>query len=258
MLKIVHLTDIHLLANIESELHGVNPYTNFKEIVADLELVTDIDCIIITGDIANLGEYDAYFHANLILQNINVPIFWIQGNHDYSEVMLQIANKVKIKTDKSFIIKDTKFILLQSVMRDEADLTKNKTRGFLYDYEISFLKRELDEDNFKHCIIALHHPPILSNTWADWRGLLNRDAFTSIVEKYPKVKIVLYGHQHITQQTMINGITYISSPPTSYQYKSDVDELSVINDKQGYCIICIDESGNVNIKMSYTKLQGSV
>ena len=112
MMKIIHVTDIHMLANNKSEIYGINPYSLLKSLIERIRMIKDVDCIIITGDIANRGEYDAYILVDKLFKTLNNPIYWLQGNHDLSEVMLQVANKVSIKTDKSFIIKNTKFILI--------------------------------------------------------------------------------------------------------------------------------------------------
>jgi len=251
MIKIIQITDIHMLANEESEIYGINPFSLLNNLIESIRLIEDIDCIIITGDIANRGDYEAYIFVNNLLKEMNCPIYWLQGNHDLSEVMLQVSNKVTIKSDKSFIIKNTKFILLQSVMRDEGDLSTNKARGYLFDYEMSFLKRELEENNFDNCVVALHHPPVLSNSWADRRILDNRLDFINLLEKFPKVKLVLYGHQHIAQQTIVNGINYICSPPTSFHYNPNGERFSLLKDKQGFGIICIDELSNIQSEFVY-------
>ena len=251
MLKIAHITDLHLLAKKEDKVGGLNPYERLKQIVALVRRIQDLDCVIVTGDIAHHSEYEAYIHANELLKEINAPIFWLQGNHDFAQVMLQVANRVKIRSDKSFIIKDTKFILLQTVLRDEVDLTKNRGRGLLFEYELSFLKRELEEDNFKQAVIGLHHPPLLTNTWIDRRGLVNREEFTTILENYPKVSLVLYGHQHLAQQKLINGINYITSPPTSYHYNPDGEEFSLIDNKSGFGIISIDDHRKIIFEEIY-------
>lgn len=240
-----------MLANEESEIYGINPFSLLNNLIESIRLIEDIDCIIITGDIANRGDYEAYIFVNNLLKEMNCPIYWLQGNHDLSEVMLQVSNKVTIKSDKSFIIKNTKFILLQSVMRDEGDLSTNKARGYLFDYEMSFLKRELEENNFDNCVVALHHPPVLSNSWADRRILDNRLDFINLLEKFPKVKLVLYGHQHIAQQTIVNGINYICSPPTSFHYNPNGERFSLLKDKQGFGIICIDELSNIQSEFVY-------
>lgn len=245
MLKIIHLTDIHLPANETDILYGINIHSVVYKIAEKISQIKDIDCIIITGDIANKGDYNAYITLDKAFKEIDVPIFWLQGNHDFSEVMLQVSTKVKAKADKCFTIKNTKFILLQSVMRDEDDLSLNKGRGYLFNYEMSFLKRELDEDNFDNCIIALHHPPVLSNSWADRRILDNRLEFISLIEQYSKVKVVLYGHQHIAQQTIINKINYISSPPASYHYNPSGERFSLLENIHGFGLICLNDHNNV-------------
>lgn len=251
MLKIIQITDLHLLANKEEEIGGVYPYSTLKQVVSMVNRVKDIDCVIVTGDIAHHSEYEAYLHANELLSTIDSPVYWLQGNHDFAQVMLQVANRVKIKHDKSFVIKETKFIMLQTVLRDEVDLTKNRGRGLLFDYEFSFLKRELEEDNFKQAVIALHHPPLLTNTWIDRRGLVNREEFLSIIENYPKVCLVLYGHQHLAQHTIIKGINYITAPPSSYHYNPDGEEFSLIANRSGFGIISIDDNRKIDFEEVY-------
>ena len=136
-------------------------------------------------------------------------------------------------------------------MRDEGDLSSNKARGYLFDYEMTFLKRELEENDFENCIIALHHPPVLSNSWADRRILDNRLEFISLIEKFPKVKGVLYGHQHIAQHTIINDINYICSPPTSFHYDPNGARFSILKNKQGFGIVNIDNSSNIQCEFLY-------
>lgn len=240
-----------MLSNKETDIYGINPYSLLNKLIEKIKLIEDVDCIILTGDIANRGEYDAYIIVNNLFSKLNCPIYWLQGNHDLSEVMLQVSNKVSIKSDKSFIIKNTKFILLQSVMRDEGDLSSNKARGYLFDYEMTFLKRELEENDFENCIIALHHPPVLSNSWADRRILDNRLEFISLIEKFPKVKGVLYGHQHIAQHTIVNDINYICSPPTSFHYDPNGARFSILKNKQGFGIVNIDNSSNIQCEFLY-------
>ena len=251
MIKIIQITDIHMLSNEETDIYGINPYSLLNKLIESIKLIEDVDCIIITGDIANRGEYDAYIIVNKLFRELSCPIYWLQGNHDLSEVMLQVSNKVTIQSDKSFIIKNTKFILLQSVMRDEGDLSSNKARGYLFDYEMSFLKRELEENNFNSCVVALHHPPVLSNSWADRRILDNRLEFIALLEQFPKVKLVLYGHQHIAQRTIVNGINYISSPPTSFHYDPNGERFSILGNRHGFGIIIIDNEGHVKVENVY-------
>lgn len=252
MIKIIQITDIHMLSKEETDIYGINPYSLLYKLIESIKLIEDVDCIIITGDIANRGEYDAYIIVNKLFSKLNCPIYWLQGNHDLSEVMLQVSNKVTIQSDKSFKIKNTKFILLQSVMRDEGDLSSNKARGYLFDYEMSFLKRELDENNFENCVVALHHPPVLSNSWADRRILDNRLEFIALLDQYQKVKVVLYGHQHIAQHTLLNDINYITSTPVSYHYNPNGERFSLLENTHGFGIIIIDNEGNVNAENVYT------
>jgi Icc protein len=172
-------------------------------------------------------------------------MYWLQGNHDISEVMLQIAPKVNVKTDKSILFRGTKIIQLQTIVREEEDLSKNKGKGYLFDYELSFLKRELDENNFNQCVIVLHHPPVPANTWTDKKILDNREAFIFLITKYPKVKLVLYGHQHIAPRTQLGNITFLTAPPVSYHYNPNGERYSLLDNRSGYAVVEIDEKEKV-------------
>lgn len=251
MMKIIHLTDLHLVANSGEMVCGVDPYAKLQQVAEAIQKIGEVDAVIITGDITNHNEYEAYLHADHLLAKIGSPIYWLQGNHDFAQVMLQVANRVKIRSDKSFLVKETKFILLQSVLRDEADLTKNRGRGWMFDYELSFLQRELEVDNFEMAVVALHHPPLLTHSWIDKRGLENRDLLVAILEKYPKVKVVLYGHQHLESHEFINNIHYISSPPVSFHYDPNGTDFSLIPNRNGYGIITLDGLSNVTFEPVY-------
>jgi len=242
-MKIIQITDIHMPSVKDENLYGVNPYQNLLKIIDSISKEKAIDCILITGDIAHKGEYESYILVDELFECVKIPVYWLQGNHDYSEVMLQVENKVKIKSNKSFIINKTKFVLLQTIMKDEDDLSKNKARGYLFNYEMKFLERELRDNNFEQCVVALHHPPVLSNSWMDRRILDNREEFILMIEQYPKVKIALYGHQHIEQEFEQNGITYIAAPPVAYHFNPDGEKFSLLENRSGYAIVEINNRG---------------
>lgn len=245
MLKIIHLTDLHI-ENVDSILFGQKTFDNLCLIKEEIKSIANIDCIIITGDVTHSGKYTSYLLVDDVLNELSVPKYWLPGNHDLNEVMFQVAKKVKFSSEKSFSINDSKFILLNSTVRDEDNLSRNKARGILFDYELDFLKMELENGNFNNYIVALHHPPIESGYWFDRRILQNRDEFNSIIKEHPKARLVLYGHSHYANYKLHNGLTYISSPNGSYHYDPHGNIFSLLEKKPGFGIITIDENYNIN------------
>lgn len=69
-----------MLSNEETDIYGINPYSLLNKLIESIKLIEDVDCIIITGDIANRGEYDAYIIVNKLFRELSCPIYWLQGN----------------------------------------------------------------------------------------------------------------------------------------------------------------------------------
>src|SRR6478609_5967661 len=55
---------------------------DLRRTVADINQMTDIDFVVITGDITELGTDDEINRAKQILSGLKVPYYIIPGNHD--------------------------------------------------------------------------------------------------------------------------------------------------------------------------------
>ena len=83
--------------------------------------------------------------------------------------------------------------------------------------------------------------------------LANADQFWSIVERYPQVKGVMFGHVHQAWQLERNNVKLLSCPATAAQFKSctasseteDIHELS----GPAYAIYELHENGLITQKV---------
>src|SRR5690349_10222369 len=87
-LRIIQISDMHLFGDRKGVLLGVNTNDSFQAVV-DLILPekNNLDLILLTGDLAQDGSFEAYRSIAEILQVFNVPIYFIPGNHDDDNVM---------------------------------------------------------------------------------------------------------------------------------------------------------------------------
>ncbi len=218
--KFIHITDSHLLEG-NLLLHNIPIREVHNKIISEIVTIeNEIDFILITGDISDDGSVESYTTAVEIFSMINKPVYWIAGNHDNLNSILNFNNGKNIKSDKFFSINDTYFILLNSVV--VALDGNNRSSGILTTDELAFLKKHLGRTNSKPVVIALHHPPINSYTWKDSRMLLNTSDLFEIINEYSNIKLVLYGHQHQAQETIINNVKFYSPPSASFQFDKNI------------------------------------
>lgn len=233
-MRFVHLTDSHL-TYANQRIYNIPIREVHLRIVDEInKLNQDIEFVIHTGDISDDGSAESYTTAVEIFSMINRSVYWIAGNHDKINSVLNFKNGKNIKSDKYFSINGTYFILLNSVVVTPDG--NNRSSGILTPDELTFLRKSLYRTNSKPVVIALHHPPINSNTWKDSRMLINTSDFFEIINEYSNIKLVLYGHQHQAQETIINNVKFYSPPSASFQFDKNI-KWGFENSPPGFGII---------------------
>ena len=127
---------------------------------------------------------------------------------------------------------------------------KNRSSGVLTTDELQFLENSLNQTNSNPTIIALHHPPIKSNTWKDERMLTKTSEFFDIINKYNNVKLVLYGHQHQAQETIIDDIKFYCPPAASFQFDRNL-KWKFENSNSGFGIVNINDDNTIDCLNRY-------
>src|SRR5262245_25772413 len=96
MKKIIHLTDLHLRGPGGLVL-GIDPAVRLAAVVASINNNhADVACCIVTGDIADAGEVEAYAIAKELLSSLRVPLYMTLGNHDRRHAFLEIFPDVAV------------------------------------------------------------------------------------------------------------------------------------------------------------------
>jgi len=236
-IKFVQITDLHLLGNPKARLHNI-PITEVHLKIIDKikNIESEIEFILITGDISENGSEESYFNAREIFSGLSKPIYWIAGNHDNMDAIHLFNNRRNIKSKKSFSTNAIHFILLNSVAPSPDG--GNRSRGVLSNVELTFLKNEIEQNPTKQIVIALHHPPIKSGTWKDDRMLQNANDFFEVINQFDNQKLVLYGHQHQENETIIGNTKFYSPPAASFQFDKNI-KWAFENSPSGYGIITI-------------------
>ncbi len=215
-LRVIQLTDIHLFATSNQSLMGITTRASLLPIVEQISQLQPLpDILLLTGDLSQDGSPESYDQIIELLSPLNIPIYWLPGNHDCVDVMERSLIAPPFIADKSFVRNGWRFLLLNSQILGEVP-------GYLSDATLEWLQQQLTANPELPTTIAFHHPPLSLNTeWLDSSALQNPNALFQIVDQHPQVKLVLFGHIHQEVQQIRSGIAYLGCPSTCFQFARD-------------------------------------
>jgi DNA repair exonuclease SbcCD nuclease subunit len=122
-IRILHISDIHLTDQGIS-IWGVNTMEHFHRLVGSIKTHSDIDAIIISGDLSNDGSKWSYEYADNVFSQLGIPTYVCMGNHDN---FVSLNNHTHYcKNVRELQIKDWGFLFLNSVIPDIDNPEKNK------------------------------------------------------------------------------------------------------------------------------------
>lgn len=217
-LKFVHITDTHLLNQAEETFHNLNTKKNLELVLSQSKIqYPELDFLLFTGDISQTGIKESYSLFKSIIQEYDIPIYCVPGNHDTPKLLQHIIPSCP---DSSInIIQSGKFslVLLNSWVED-------KHHGMINQRCLQQLDEHLKNSKDQFNIIAIHHPPVLINSkWLDELGLQNQTDFLKIINRYPKNILLLCGHVHQEVDQQLNQLRLLATPSTCHQFKANSD-----------------------------------
>ena len=89
----MQISDCHLFSSTEGRLLGLNTEDSLRLVLEKVKREqTNIDVILATGDIAQDASEVAYQRFQQHLAQFNTPNYWLQGNHDITQPILNTLN----------------------------------------------------------------------------------------------------------------------------------------------------------------------
>lgn len=226
--RVLQLTDPHLMARADGDLLGVRTLDSLRAVISEvLRTHGQPDLILATGDLAQDGSEEAYRVFGDCLRAFSCPSLWIAGNHDHADNLSRIAAEFRA-TARHVVEGGWQFVMLDSSV-------PGKVHGALADSELAFLADTLEKHPDLPAVVALHHHPVdIGSDWMEKIGLTNRDAFWQVVDRFPQVKVVLWGHIHQEHERDRNGVTLLATPSTCIQFTAGSSRFAVEDRPPGY------------------------
>jgi len=240
--RVVQLSDTHLFSDCNRELLGMPTAESFMTVLNAVRQFQP-DLLLLTGDLSQDETPHSYQRLRDLVTPLGIPTYWLPGNHDQPVVMAQMLESATISNQKLFQYQGWNFILLNSAQADRVD-------GYLSPEALSELDYQLQQLPAQPTLIGLHHPPcVIDSDWMDQISLRQPEEFCAMVERYPQVKLVLFGHIHQEFRLTRAGVQYLGCPSTCVQFKPHQPVFAIDEQQPGFRLLQLYSDGRVDTQV---------
>lgn len=204
-MKIIHVTDTHIRRPGE-RIYGLDPAERLAAVVDDVRRRhLDADLFVITGDLADAGERDAYAHLSELLSPLRIPIRLMLGNHDRRAPFLDVFDDVD--TDENGFVQSVidppdvgRLIFLDT-------LQEGMIGGMLCADRLGWLEARLREVEEQPVTLFLHHPPLpVGVPHFEPICMPDPEPFLDVLAGHPGgVRHLFVGHLHLAFTGSVRG-----------------------------------------------------
>jgi Icc protein len=90
----------------------------------------------------------------------------------------------------------------------------------------------------------------VGSRWIDPIGVRNPEAFFAVLDRFPQVRAVLWGHIHQEYDQLRNGVRLLASPSTCVQFAPGSEEFQVDKEAPGYRWLRLHADGSLETGVS--------
>jgi Icc protein len=215
---IVHLSDTHFVAG-GTGLYGgsVDSETHLRQLFTELDASgARPEAIIITGDLADVGDPVAYEELKAIVEpaalRYGAQVIWVMGNHDdrgaFREALLG-QHPSTAPVDRVHWVGGLRIIALDSTV-------PGHHHGEVTGAQLDWLAEELASPAPHGTILAMHHPSIPSVLdLAVLVELRDQDGLAEVLHG-SDVRSIIAGHLHYSTNSTFAGIPVSVASATCY------------------------------------------
>ena len=238
-MKFIHVTDTHLMPRGEL-LYDLNPCERLDACVDDINANhLDAEFCVITGDLADKAQPDAYRDLRGCLERLKLPVHLLVGNHDDRGRLLAAFPEIPVDENG----------FLQSVLQTDAGpfvlmdtVEAGKGWGSYCDKRVDWLVRQVDAAEGRPVYLFMHHPPFdVGIPCLDKLGLgADGERIAAALAPYDNIRHIFFGHVHRPITGSWRGIPFSTMRGTNHQVPFDFDSIEVVpksHEQAAYAVV---------------------
>jgi 3',5'-cyclic AMP phosphodiesterase CpdA len=242
MLKFIHITDTHLVERGQV-LYGLDPSLRLSQCIDSiLRDHFDAALCVVTGDLAHVGQRNAYQILTEQLQRLPMPVLPILGNHDSRTNFKEYFPQVP--TDASGFVQYVVPIGQYCGLFLDTN-EPGVSHGVLCEQRAQWLKERLAE-NERPVLLFMHHPAFhVGIPSMDCISLLDARPFRSAIEAHQhRIKHLFFGHIHRPIFGSWHGVPFSTLRGTNHQVALRLDDCMKVpgsHEPPQYGVVLLDE-----------------
>jgi Icc protein len=243
-LRVLHLTDPHLFADLYGELRGTVTADSLQSVIDHYSVAGwRAHRVLVTGDLIHDDSAEAYERFRDLLLPLKLRIHCIPGNHDVRDLMRPVCERPPFSYCAWEEIGDWLLIGLDSCLSGEAGGAVSKD-------ELDRLSDVVVRSAAKHIMVFLHHPPIpMGSKWLDSVGMANGEEVLERLRTLKRVRALVFGHVHQEYDDVYEGIRILATPSTCRQFKPGSEKFAVDDKPPAYRHIELGADGQVDTQL---------
>lgn len=216
-------THISLTKSVNSE--------DLRNAIADVNSLQNIDFVIVSGDVTDLGDTASLKVAKHLLQNLKVPFYVVPGNHDFHwNTGVGADNFICVFGSDKFVFTHQNVVFAGFITVPES----NASKATIQQADIDWMKKNLNKTGKKKPTFVITHYPLLTGDVENWKEM------TDVLHEF-NVKAILGGHYHRNVLLSYDGIPGIvnrstqraKNPVGGYSIYTVSDSLTVSEKRPG-------------------------
>ncbi len=223
-MHIAHITDTHIVAE-GTLLNGRTDVAARLQLAVHVinALEPSIDAVIVSGDLVNDGDEEAYRYLLTLLESLEAPFYLVPGNHDSRSEMQRLFGGTSffpVTSGFGHYTVDTADLRLIAL---DSSIEGQEKPAFCAE-RAAWLSQTLAEDTATPTLLFIHHPPIRTGIGfydliadPDWADKLQR-----LIKASHNVKLVACGHVHTHVNGMIGQARIVAAPGPAFQLQSEI------------------------------------
>jgi Icc protein len=220
-LRIVQLSDIHLVESPEGRVMGVDTDESFRRVLSAVaEAVPEPDLVVATGDLAHDEIQPTYERLRALLGDYGhlERCRLVPGNHDTPALLRRVFPSGYGDAPEGsacFVQRLGGWTMLGVDSHLPGEIP-----GTVGAEQRAWLRERLAEAADSPTLLFVHHPPgPIGTPWLDAMAVLEPEPLVEVLAAAPSLRAVVCGHVHQETTLSVGGVPLITTPSTCFQFR---------------------------------------
>lgn len=253
-LRIIQISDTNLHPTEGEGLdrnlacNRLDPTETLATVLDDIQINEPaFDAIVVTGDIAQTGEADAYRCFASMLKGEGVPVYCLPGSHD-DRLELRKALDGKVVSMPRYIVNEHWLMLFIGSAKSDSH------KGEIPQIQLNWIHALATHYPDHHIALFTHHHPLATgSTWLDEHyGMDHCEQLLESFSGVRQIKAIVCGHIHQPMDCVCKGIRVLGTPSTCVQFQPETAQMTISVAAPAYRRIAFLPEGKIETEVVYS------